>query len=204
MFDTRKVEIFIVERGARRKRILDVGCGDCRLLIKLAKRNLLSELWCVDTYIERAVKNINRRGFSQRIKCVRAKAENIPLESHFFNSIYSFRSLHEFYNPVRALKEIRRLLASKGELIIADWKKEVKTGMFERYYGKEELLKLLESAGYDLHYVKLKEIGRFNIILYSEKDFQRNFSKAASTSFSPSFLRISDSGIPFSSQPTAS
>jgi ubiquinone/menaquinone biosynthesis C-methylase UbiE len=204
MFDTRKVENFILKRGAKRKRILDVGCGDCGLLIKLAERNRLSELWCVDTYIERAAKNINRRGFSQRIKCVRAKAENIPLESHFFDFIYSFRSLHEFYSPARALKEIRRLLASKGELIIADWKKGAKTGVFERYYGKEELLKFLESAGYDLQYVKLKEIGRFNIILYSEKSFQRNFAKALSASFSPSFLRISDVGMPFSSQPTAS
>jgi len=203
MFDSRKVESFILERGARLKRILDVGCGDCGLLIKLAERNRLSELWCVDTYIERAVKNIDRRGLSQRIKCVRAKAENIPLESHFFDFIYSFRSLHEFCNHVRALKEIRRLLASKGELIIADWKKEAKTGVFERYYGKEQLLEFFESTGYDLQHVKLKEIGRFNIILYSEKGFQRNFSKALSTSFSPSFLRFSDVGMPFSSQPTA-
>ena len=204
MFDSRKVEIFILERGTRRKRILDVGCGDCGLLIKLAEGNLLSELWCVDTYIERAVKNIDRRGLSQRIKCVCAKAESIPLESHFFDFVYSFRSLHEFYNPVRALKEVRRLLVSKGELIIADWKKEAKTGVFERYYGKEQLLKFLESAGYNLQYVKLKEIGSFNVILYSEKYFQRNFSKALSTSFSPSFLRFSDVGMPFSSQPTAS
>jgi len=203
MFDEHKVENFILKRGVKHKRTLDVGCGDGRLLIKLADRNRFSELWCVDTYIGDAVKNINRKGFNQRIKCLNAEAEDIPLESHFFDFIYSFRSLHEFHNPAIALKEIRRLLASNGEIIIVDWKKGAKTGVFERYYGKDELLKFLESAGYDLRCAKLKEIGRFNIILYSEKDFQRNFSKALSTSFSPSFLRISGLGMPFSSQPTA-
>lgn len=171
MFDEHKVENFILKQGAKHKRILDVGCGDGRLLIKLAERNRLSELWCVDTYIESAVKNVNRRGFSQRIKCVCAEAEDIPLESHFFDFIYSFRSLHEFYNPARALKEIKRLLASNGETIIADWKKGAKTGVFERYYRKDKLLEFLESAGYDLQRVKLKEIGSFNIVSYSEKEF---------------------------------
>ncbi len=171
MFDKRKVENFILELGAKDERILDVGCGDGRLLVKLAARNQLSELWCVDTCIESAVKNVNRRGLSQRIKCVCAEAEDIPLESHFFDFIYSFRSLHEFHNPTSALKEIRRLLASNGEIVIADWKKGAKTGVFERYYGKDMLLEFLESAGYDLRCVRLKEIGRFNTVSYSEKEF---------------------------------
>jgi ubiquinone/menaquinone biosynthesis C-methylase UbiE len=144
---------------------LDVGCGDGEL-IELARRNSFSELRCINTYIEDALNNIMRRGFSQRIKCVAAKAEDIPFESRFFYFIYSIRSLHEFYNPVKALKEIRRLLNPNGEMIIIDWKKGAYTGAFETYYGKYELRKFLEQAGAHPRNVKMKEIGRFNL-LYS-------------------------------------
>lgn len=169
MSDWGEIEDSVLKTGAKYERILDVGCGDGELLIKLAEVSSSSELWCVDTYIDHAVNNIDREGFSQRIKCLKAEAEDIPLESHFFDFIYSIRSLHEFHSPVKALKEIKRLLASNGEIVIADWKKEAKTSVFERYYGKDELLKFLQESGYNFRCVKLKEIGRFNIILYSDK-----------------------------------
>lgn len=169
MSDEHMVEDFILKRGATRKRILDVGCGGGELLIKLAKVNPFSELWCVNTCVEDALHNVRREGLNQRIKCVNTNAEDIPLESHFFDFICSFRSLHEFYNPVKALKEIKRLLTPNGEMIIIDWKKGAYTGAFERYYGKDELRKFLERAGYNLRNVKMKEIGRFNVLLYSER-----------------------------------
>lgn len=169
MSDEHIVEDFVLKRGIMHKRVLDVGCGEGELLIKLAKINPFSELWCVNTYTEDALHNIMREGFNQRIRCIDAKAEGIPLKSHFFDFIYSIRSLHEFYNPVKAFEEIKRLLTPNGEMIIIDWKKGACTGPFERYYGKDELRKFLEQAGYDLRNVKMKEIGRFNVLLYSGK-----------------------------------
>jgi len=174
MSDEHILEDFILKHGENHKKILDVGCGDGELLIELARRNSFSELWCVDIYIEDALNNIMRAGFSQRIKCVAAKAEDIPFESRFFDFIYSIRSLHEFYNPVKALKEIRRLLTPNGEMIIIDWKKGAYTGAFERYYGKGELRKFLEQAGIRLRNVKMKEIGRFNVLLYFGMPFLSN------------------------------
>ena len=148
---------------------MDVGCGDAELLIQIAKRNEIAELYCTDPYIEDARNNIKRKGYCSRIKCIRAEAENIHLENHSFDFIYSFRSLHEFSDPVKALKEIKRLLTRDGQMLIVDWKKGAPTGVQEKYYGKEELKEFLKLAGYDEHKIRIEESGRFNIMSYSGK-----------------------------------
>lgn len=170
MFDEYKIEEFILKKGEGHQKILDVGCGDGKLLIEMAKKNKFARLWCMDLYVEYARNNIKRKGYSSRIKCIEAKAENIPLESRFFDLIYSLESLHEFDDPIKALKETRRLLNPRGEVIIVDWKHGEKTGAWwERYCKKEELIEFMKKAGYDIDNIKIEESGRFNIISYSGK-----------------------------------
>lgn len=161
------IEDLVLKNGENHQRILDVGCGDGELLIKVAERNKSAELCGVDPHAEYARNNIERKGHSHRIKCINAKAEDIALESRSFDFIYSVRSLHEFSNPVKALGEIKRLLAPDGEAIIIDWKREAKTGVRERYYGKGEIKEFMKRAGYNTHNITIKEMNIFNVILYS-------------------------------------
>ena len=163
------VEDIILKKGKNHQKILDVGCDDGELLVEIAEKNKFAELWCTDLYVEDARTNVKEEGYSSRIKCIDAKAENIPLESQYLDFIYSVRSFHEFPNPVKALKEIKRLLTPDGETIIIDWKKGADTGVKEKYYGKEELKEFMEEAGFDEEKIRIEESGRFNIISYSGK-----------------------------------
>lgn len=54
------------------------------------------------------------------LKC--AKAEALPFATHRFDLVLSVLSLHHLSDPVRGLREMCRVLAPKGKMIIADWK----------------------------------------------------------------------------------
>ena len=171
MKDEDRIEELILKNGEKHQKILDVGCGDADLLIKIAERNESAELWCVDKHAEYARLNVKIKGYSSRIKCISAKAEDIPLEDRFFDFVYSIRSLHEFSDPVRSFKEFKRLLTQGGEMMIIDWKYGTKTIAFwERYYKMEELIEFARKAGYDFKDVKTDDVGRFNILSYKSRN----------------------------------
>ena len=168
MSDENMAEDFILKKTENHQRILDVGCGDAGLLIKIAKRNKSAELNCVDSEVEYARSNIEKGGYSHRIKCVDAKAERIPFKSHSFDFIYSLRSLHEFYDPVKVLGKIKRLLIPSGDIMIIDWKRGANTGVIERYYAEGEIKEFMKQAGYNVDNIKIEEVNRFNVVSYSE------------------------------------
>ena len=50
----------------------------------------------------------------------RASAEELPLESNYFNSIICTFSFHHYLNPGKALSEAYRVLKPKGKFYILD------------------------------------------------------------------------------------
>ncbi len=102
-------------------RFLDVGCGTGRALGYIAGQlkgkgsfygaDLSSKM------IDKAKDNFKD---CENFHFVRANAESIPLDDDFFDVIICTNSFHHYFNPVNALREMRRLLKPGGKLFILD------------------------------------------------------------------------------------
>jgi ubiquinone/menaquinone biosynthesis C-methylase UbiE len=67
--------------------------------------------------IEKAKENFKGR---ENFHFIKANAEEIPLESNFFDIIICSNSFHHYLNPDKALKEMHRLLKHGGKIYILD------------------------------------------------------------------------------------
>ncbi len=109
------VDCFGIEPG---EKILDVGCGEGvlvpYLLDRLGPSGFVVEL---DNSLE-MLKGAARKS-TRQIQCVWAGVETLPLVDADFDRVICFASFPHFANPVKALKQIHRVLKSAGTLVIA-------------------------------------------------------------------------------------
>ncbi len=109
------VDCFGIEPG---EKILDVGCGEGvlvpYLLERLGPSGFVVEL---DNSLE-MLKDAARKS-ARQIQCVWAGVETLPLVDADFDRVICFASFPHFANPVKALKQIHRVLKSAGTLVIA-------------------------------------------------------------------------------------
>jgi ubiquinone/menaquinone biosynthesis C-methylase UbiE len=100
---------------------LDIGCGTSWAVRYVAGRlQDRGEFYGVDiseNMIEVAQASSRRYANTH---FYRANAEQLPLESDFFECAMCTNSFHHYLNPPRALDEIRRVLATSGRLYIMD------------------------------------------------------------------------------------
>lgn len=99
---------------------------------------------------------------------INANAESIPLESDFFDIIICTNSFHHYFDPVKALKEMRRLLKPGGKTFILDptadgWFMKLADKLskfFEpermKFYSTREFQELFVASG--LRYVDTKAV----------------------------------------------
>ena len=109
------VDCFGIEPG---EKILDVGCGEGvlvpYLLDRLGPSGFVVEL---DNSLE-MLKGAARKS-ARQIQCVWAGVETLTLVDADFDRVICFASFPHFANPVKALKQIHRVLKSAGTLVIA-------------------------------------------------------------------------------------
>ena len=155
-YDKLKEESFqmIVEKIKNGEKVLDIGCGNCELGIRLAKEKNVKIIG-VDIQDSEFKKTLQRvRGkVKRKVKCIKGNAENLKdFEDASFSNVISRYSLHEFPNPSRVLKECIRVLKRQGEIILVDFIPDTLAEKLwrERYFTMEEIRKTMEKAGFQV------------------------------------------------------
>ncbi len=111
---------------ARPKRILDVGTGFGENVIFLSNRfGKSAKIWSIDASPEvlvEARRALFVKGLSKRVRFKHATAEALPFSARHFDLVVSILSLHHLSNPFKGLREMARVSAHGGSMIVADWK----------------------------------------------------------------------------------
>ena len=134
--------------------ILDVGCGDGRLVnflaLKLGKKIFGIDI--SDTGFEYARREAKLKNSSRMVNFVKSDASHLDVfDDEFFGGVVSVYTLHEFENPLVVLREIGRVLKTGGKLMIVDFIKggDAERLWGEKYYTPTEIKLMLKDAGFN-------------------------------------------------------
>jgi len=112
------------------KAILEAGAGSGEMLRELSK-TYNARACGIDPYeTERDEVLVHFRPYG---------AEQLEKLPRLYDLIYTVHSLHHFTNPGLFLKGAGEKLSINGRLIIVDWRRGAKTGVYEKYYDLEEI-----------------------------------------------------------------
>lgn len=107
-------------------RVLDLGCGDGWIAIKLAKQG--HEVWGIDsseTAIERAIEKAKQTGVSDRTHFQVGDALKLPYENHQFDALIDRGLFHHIVrsNYSKYFNEVTRVLKPGGLMFLAVFSK---------------------------------------------------------------------------------
>lgn len=143
----------IIERIKNAKYVLDVGCGNCELDIFLAKK-LGCKIVGIDVDridIFKAKIKVTKNGVSHLVKCIRNNAHDLNIfRDNAFDVAISVYTLHEIEKPIKALKQIKKVLISNAKLLIIDFMKgsEAEKMWAEQYYTPREIESMIKKVGF--------------------------------------------------------
>lgn len=100
-------------------RILDVGCGTGELLSRLAAKHPGVTLAGLDPVPEMLA--MAKAKLSDQIDLRVGWANALPWPDASFDVVVSCNMFHYITHPVDAIKEMERVLAPSGRLVITDW-----------------------------------------------------------------------------------
>ena len=97
--------------------VLEVGCGtgaDAEYISSLSNVENIVALDIGENCKEIAIQNLNNK----KLKVVRANCLNMPFKNEQFRFVYSYGVIHHTSNPLKALREINRVLKPKGKVYL--------------------------------------------------------------------------------------
>ncbi|OYT32222.1 MAG: hypothetical protein B6U94_00055 [Thermofilum sp. ex4484_79] len=115
-------------------KVLEVGCGPGRFLIKLAETGLFHVIVGID--ISRAMilisrKNAVKHGVYPLLNIVVADTHRMPFREKFFDLVVSTGTLHHIKDPETFFRECTRVLGIGGEAWIYDFSYDISADELE-------------------------------------------------------------------------
>jgi len=101
------------------ERVLDVGCGTGELLMTIGDK--FPELEAAGVDPSREMLQVARQKLADSVILKEGWAEDLPFQNKSFDVIVSCSAFHFFKEPMRALREFRRVLKPNGRIVITDW-----------------------------------------------------------------------------------
>jgi ubiquinone/menaquinone biosynthesis C-methylase UbiE/DNA-binding transcriptional ArsR family regulator len=143
------------------RRCVDLGIGDGLLTLLLAEH---AEVVCAvdrdQEMLDQLLMRAHRKGLAN-IETVNAEIEELPLADGAYDLVVSSQVLHHAQEPLRALKEARRVLEPGGRVLVLDLLAHNHSWVRERYgavhlgFTEADLAKNLERAGFeDVHVIR--------------------------------------------------
>ncbi len=163
----------IAQRINSVKKVLEIGCGDCRLVNFLAQHIGCEAIGVdiSDTDFAKGKREGRRLHLSHLVDCIKGNAEHLSsFLTEEFDVCISMYVLHELKNPSIVLKEIRKVLKKHGSIIMIDFPKGsiAEDIWYEKFYSPKGMALLLRKSCF--RNVNLKFLGGKELVyLTAEK-----------------------------------
>lgn len=141
---------------ARKRLVLDVGCGGGKNIERILKQS--KQINAVGVDISPASVQVTKKKNSRavkdgRLQVVQGQAESLPFASNLFDLVTAFETVY-FWDIEKGLAEVYRTLKKGGQLLIVNESQSSKG--IEEYedevgftvYTKDELCKIVKKAGF--------------------------------------------------------
>jgi len=141
-------------------RVLDVGCGTGELLRRIRANVPDAVLAGLDPVPE--MLDVAREKLSGRDDLRVGYADRLPWNAGTFDVVVSCNMFHYISEPLKALREMARVLRPTGALVLTDWCDDyfacricnlylrLTNRAFYKTYRQAECLELLKVAGYEV------------------------------------------------------
>jgi ubiquinone/menaquinone biosynthesis C-methylase UbiE len=146
----------------------DIGCGDGFFTILAAKKvGKKGRVYAVDVDAS-AIKKLNSKAEVEGLKNIIAKV-GIGEETVFCNKCADFvfysMVLHDFDDPLKVLKNAKKMIKANGRLIDLDWKKqEMPFGPPVKIrFSEENASNLMKNAGFQIDHIKA--VGNYHYVV---------------------------------------
>jgi len=148
----------------------DFGCGSGGWVIPLAKRLKQGKIYAIDILEEpiSALKGKAQLEGLSNIETIQADVEkDAKIISESVDLVLATNLFFETEDDAGVMREIKRVLKNKGQLLVVDWKKDAPFGPKGKRISAEEIKKLASEAGFQLK--KELDAGSYHYGLVFEK-----------------------------------